>query len=203
MLYSVRGFNAGTRQFQYTVNPRFGSVITSNTIGRAPFRMTLDVAMDLGKPVPMQQLNQWLRPGRGGNSAPKLSAADLKKRYERNVPDPFKLVLQDTDSLLVNRAQVEALMRAQPAYRAKMDSLWTALATDMAALGDHYNDASALKRQESAIDSGWEFTRIAVQAFVAPTLNTIQLGLLPGWVAALYLTDKPTPYRMYLAGPAN
>lgn len=203
VLYSVRSFNSTTRQFQYVVNSRFGSAIASNTIGRAPFRLTLDIAMDLGKPEAVQQLNQWLKPGRAGNASPKLSAADLKKRYERNVPDPFKLVLQETDSLLVNRAQVEALLRAQTPYRAKMDSLWTALASDMAALGDHYNDAAALKRQESAIDSGWEFTRIAVQAFVAPTLNPIQLGLLPGWVAALYRTDKPTPYRMYLAGPAN
>ena len=203
VLYSVRSFNAATRQFQDNVNPRFGSALASNTIFRAPFRLTLDIAVDLGKPVPVQQLNQWLKPGRNGNSAPRLSVADLKKRYERNVPDPFKMVLQDTDSLLVNRAQVEALNRTQPAYRAKMDSLWTALATDLAALGDHYNDAAALKRQEAAIDAGWEITRIAVRAFVAPVLNTIQLGLLPGWVGVLYTTDSATGYRMYLAGPAR
>ncbi|MDQ6611925.1 MAG: carboxypeptidase regulatory-like domain-containing protein [Gemmatimonadota bacterium] len=203
VLYFVRDFNAASRRFQYNVNPRFGSALGSNVVGRAPFRVTLDVGVDLGKPVPVQQLNQWLKPGRAGNSAPRLGVSDLKKRYERNVPDPFRMVLQDSDSLLVNRAQLEALTRAQPAYRAKMDSLWTALATDMAALGDHYNDAAALRRQEAAIDQGWEITRIAVRAFVAPVLNTVQLGLLPGWVAALYRTDKATQYRMYLAGPSN
>ena len=201
VLYSVRGFNSTTRKFDYNVNPRFGSAQTSNTIWRTPFRMTLDVAMDLGKPVPVQQLNQWLKPGRAGNSSSRLTAGELRKRYERNVPDPFKIVLQDTDSLLVNRAQVEALTRVHPRYRAQMDSLWTALANEMAALGEHYNDAEALRTQEAAIDRGWEITRITVHAFIAPVLTNVQLALLPGWVGALYLADKPTQYRMYLAGP--
>jgi hypothetical protein len=202
-LHAVRSFDAGARQFRYTVNPRFGRALPASTLWRAPFRMTLEVSMNLGKPIAVQQLNQWLKPGRAGHTGKRLTAAELKKRYERNVPDPFDLVLQNADSLLVNRAQVEALTRAQPAYRLRMDSVWTSLAADLAALGDQYDDAAALKRQEAAMDQGWEITRVAVHTVVAPILNRVQLGLLPGWVAALYRTDKPAQYRMYLAAPAR
>ncbi|MEP6832784.1 MAG: carboxypeptidase regulatory-like domain-containing protein [Gemmatimonas sp.] len=201
-LLSVRGFNADTRQFQYAVNQRFGKPQQNSVLARAPFRLTLDISMDLARPVARQQLNQWLRPGRAGKPGPRLSRDDLKKRYERNVPDPFKMVLQDSDSLLVNRAQMEALQKAQIPYRAQLDSVWNALATALAALGDNFDDADVLKRQEAAVDRAWEITRQAVHRDVGPVLTRAQLSLLPGWVATLYRTEKPTPYRMYLAGPA-
>ncbi|MEO7360442.1 MAG: hypothetical protein ABI120_08930, partial [Gemmatimonadaceae bacterium] len=201
-LLAVRGFNAETRQFQYAVNQRFGKSQQNSVLARSPFRLTLDISMDLARPVARQQLNQWLRPGRAGKPGPKLARDDLKKRYERNVPDPFKMVLQDSDSLLVNRAQMEALQKAQIPYRARLDSVWNALATDMAALGDNFDDAAALKQQEAAIDTAWEITRQAVHRDVGPVLTRVQLALLPGWVATLYRTKVPTPYRMYLAGPS-
>ena len=200
-LLAVRGFNAETRQFQYTVNQRFGKPQQNSVLTRTPFRLTLDISMDLARPVARQQLNQWLRPGRAGKPGPKLASVDLKKRYERNVPDPFKMVLQDSDSLLVNRAQMEALQKAQVPYRARLDSVWSALATEMAALGETFDDAAALKQQEAAIDIAWEITRQAVHRDVVPVLTRIQLSLLPGWVATLYRTQQPTPYRMYLPGP--
>ena len=201
-LLSVRGFNPVTRQFQYTVNQRFGKPQQNSVLMRTPFRLTLDISMDLARPVAQQQLNQWLRPGRAGKPGPKLARDDLKRRYERNVPDPFKMVLQDSDSLLVNRAQMEALQKAQGPYRAQLDSLWNTLATEMAALGDDFDLAVALKQQEAAIDKAWEITRQAVHRDVGPVLTRVQLSLLPGWVATLYRTLHPTPYRMYLPGPA-
>lgn len=203
VLYAVRSFDPEARQFRYGVNPRFGRPQPASTLWRAPFRMTIEVSMTLGKPVAVQQLNQWLKPGRAGHAGKRLTAVELKKRYERNVPDPFDLVLQNSDSLLVNRAQIEALRAAQRGYRASMDSVWTLLGEDLATLGDRYDDDAALKRQEAAMDQGWEHTRVAVRTSVAPVLNRVQLSLLPGWVGALYLADKPTGYRMYLAGPAR
>ncbi|MBC8086245.1 MAG: carboxypeptidase regulatory-like domain-containing protein [Phycisphaerae bacterium] len=197
-LLMVRGFDAGAKRFQYDVNPRFGQSQQSSVTARAPFRVTLDIAMDLGVPVARQQLNQWLRPGRAGKAGPKLAQADLKKRYERNVPDPFDLVLKNSDSLLVNRAQVEALQAAQKGYRAQLDTVWNALASELATLGDSFDDGAALKRQELAMDRAWEVTRLAVHHDVVPVLTRVQMGLLPGWVATLYRATQPTHYRMYM-----
>jgi len=199
-LLLVRGFDAEAKRFRYDVNPRFGQAQPSSVTARAPFRVTLDIAMDLGVPVARQQLNQLLRPGRAGKAGPKLARADLKRRYERNVPDPFDLVLKDSDSLLVNRAQMELLLAAQKGYRAQLDSVWNSLATDLAALGDTFDDGAVLQRQEVAIDRAWEITRLAVHNRVVPVLTRVQLGLLPGWVATLYRTTRPSNYRMYLPG---
>lgn len=199
-LLIVRGFDVSANRFLYDVNQRFGQAHQSSVTSRAPFRVTLDISMDLGAPVARQQLNQWLRPGRAGKPGPKLTHTDLKKRYERNVPDPFDIVLRDSDSLLVNRAQVEALQAAQKGYRAQMDSVWNQLAADLATLGDQFDDGAVLRRQEAAIDRGWEITRQAVHKSVAPVLTKIQLSLLPGWVATLYRTTHPANYRMYLPG---
>jgi hypothetical protein len=199
-LLSVRGFDPASRTFQYNVNQRFGKAQQNSVLSRTPFRLTLDVSMDLGAPVARQQLNQWLRPGRAGKPGPKLTQADLKRRYERNVPDPFALVLQNSDSLLVNRAQVEALQASQLIYRTRLDSIWNNLAGELSALGDSFDDAAVLKRQEAALDEAWEVTRQAVHRDVVPVLHRVQLSLLPAWVAVLYKADKPTNYRRYMPG---
>ena len=63
ILYDVRGFDAGTKTYKYEVNPRFGGTSPSNNTIRAPFRLTLDVSIDVARPLVDQQLDRWLRPG--------------------------------------------------------------------------------------------------------------------------------------------
>ena len=52
VLYTVRGFDPNTNNFLYNINPRFGSTSPTNSTIRAPFRMTLDVSVDIGRPSP-------------------------------------------------------------------------------------------------------------------------------------------------------
>src|SRR5262249_21391712 len=80
VLYDVRGFDAAANRFKYEVNPRFGSTSPSINTIRAPFRLTLDVTVDVGRPLVDQQLDRWLRPGRGGRSTPKLTPDQLMQR---------------------------------------------------------------------------------------------------------------------------
>ena len=70
VLYTVRGFDAAARSFRYDVNSRFGSTDPARSLARTPFRITLDVRIDLGKPLSEQQLDRWLTPGRGGDARP-------------------------------------------------------------------------------------------------------------------------------------
>jgi hypothetical protein len=197
-LYTVRGFDPANRAYQYAVNPRFGSPATLSALSRAPFRMTIDISMDLGQPVARQQLNKWLRPGRAGDAGVRLAASDLKKRYESNVPDPFRTVLLQTDSLLLNRAQVEALQNADKPYRAKMDSVWVKLATRLAGLPERFDDAEALRLQEAAVDEGWEVTRLAVHDSLGPIISKLQMSLANGLVQDLYRATVATPRRIYV-----
>ena len=124
--------------------------------------------------------------GRSGRTGPRLTATDLKKRYERNVPDAYALVLQESDSLLLNREQVDSLTAMRARYRVRSDSLWTSVSEHMASLEDHYDVPSALKYQETAFDAAWEMIRNEVRANFPRILSPIQLGLLPGWAGVLY-----------------
>ena len=93
-LYTVRGFDPTTSRFLYTVNPRFGSTQPSTNTVRAPFRLTLDVQLDIARSMPEQQLDRWLRPGRAGRPGQKLPAQEFMRRYQRTVPDPYGELLQ-------------------------------------------------------------------------------------------------------------
>jgi hypothetical protein len=202
ILYNVRGFDATNNRFKYDLNPRFGNTSPANTILRSPFRVTLDVRFDLGTPLPQQQLNRWLTPGRGGRAGPKLSAAELKRRYARDIPDPYKGILQETDSLLLTRDQVEALQRVDVGYSQRADSLWTSLADYLAALGDNFNSAEALKRQEAATDDAWELTRLDLQKTLPAILSPVQLQLLPSFPAGMLFRAKEKVHiRIFMNGP--
>lgn len=200
VLYRPTAFDPGTDRFSYTVNPRFGNTRPSNTLLRVPFRISIDVSLGLGRPLPQQMLNRWLKPGRNGRKGPRLSVTELKRRYARNVPDPYSSILEESDSLLLSRDQAESLQKADTAYRRHIDSVWTELSEYLAGLGDDYDPAEALKKQEAAVDEGWEISRLDVQRTLPKILSPIQLKLLPGIPALLFKAKEKVSIRMFTMG---
>ncbi len=199
VLYNVRGFDPATQRFRYEVNPRFGDTRPSATTVRAPFRVTLDVSIDLGKSMDAQQIERNLSPGRGGHGGQRVSAPALKQQYARNVLDIYQQILEQSDSLLLSPAQTQALKEAHAKYRATMDSLWTDLATFLAALPDRYDAQAAYKRQEAAIDKGWEVTwneRTTIRSILTP----IQLRMVPQFVTMIINAEKVPKMRIYIRG---
>jgi hypothetical protein len=79
----------------------------------APFRVKVDVRVDLGRSLQVQQLEHYLRPGRGGRPGARPSVDSLVTRYSRSVPDLYAMTLAESDSLLLTAAQVQALQAAQ------------------------------------------------------------------------------------------
>ena len=189
VLYYVRGFDASSRTFLYDVNPRFGTSDQSRTLTRAPFRMTIGLSFALTPDVAQQQLVRYLGPGRDGRPGPRLSVADLVSRYSRNVGDPYRAIISEADSLLLSREQVEALRLADVSYRQRVDSLWLALATHFVELGEKYDVAAAVRRQEDAIAEARELTRVHMRATLGEVLTPIQLQLMPG--ASVYRATAP------------
>ena len=185
-LYTVRGFDASANRFLYDVNQRFGSTRPSSNTLRAPFRLTLDVSFDIARSVPEQQLERWLRPGRNGRPGDRPTAADLLKRFQRTVPDPYGELLAQSDSLLISDAQVGALQQAQNHYRAHVDSLWRDLADYIAGLEDHYDLDAASRRVDATTDAAWEFSRRDVQEQLARILAPAQTAQLSGWAGVLF-----------------
>lgn len=179
VLSTVRSYDPSAQQFRYATNQRFGMTDPAGTTTRAPFRITLDVSIDIGRSIPAQQIDKWLRPGRGGRPGPRFTMMDFKQRYARNVPDPYRTLLLQSDSLLLSRTQVERMQAAGQRYGARMDSLWLGLSGYLAALPDDYDVGAALVRAEHTIDDAWEITRLDVQATLTDVLDPIQRTMLP------------------------
>lgn len=200
ILYRVRGFDPVTSRFEYDVNPNFGSSQPQHTTIRSPFRITIDVSMDIGRPVGEQQLDKWLKPGRAGRPGIKLGSDSLKRRYERNVPDIFGYILINGDSLLLSPRQVEALEASQNAFQKQMDSVWIGLASYMAELPDRYDSNAVLRMQETTLDQAWELAWRETKK-LNEILSPVQLRLLPWPVSFLYSSNKaPKGFRMFLGG---
>ncbi len=191
VLYNVRGFDPASRTFLYSVNPRFGNTNPVLNTLRAPFRVTLDATFALGTDPAIQQLERYLRPGRSGHDGPRLAVDELERRYERSVGDPYSGILTESDSLLLAPEQVRAVQEVQARYRRRMDALWLSLATELAALGDTYDVAAEVKRQEDAIDNGFEISRQDVRENLPGILTPIQLAILPGYALRLYQAKEP------------
>jgi hypothetical protein len=198
ILYNVRGFDPVTSSFKYQVNPRFGSTSPSSNTIRAPFRLTLDVTMDVARPLVDQQLDRWLRPGRGGRPTPKLTTDQLLQRLQRNVPDPYGELLQQSDSLLLTSDQVTQLQGARTRYRARIDSLWTGLAQYLYNLPSNYAFDEASKTMDGAVDRAWELSRIDVRTTYKEILAPEQLAILPGWSRQLYYAERPLHVRLFV-----
>ncbi|MEO8624789.1 MAG: hypothetical protein ABI625_27145, partial [bacterium] len=194
MLYAVRGFDSVARQFRYELNPRFGESRDGNALTRTPFRVTIDVHVDVGPAKTPQQLDRWLKPGRTRPGV-RLHAAELQRRLERNVPDPYAELLAQTDSLLLTAEQVASVRRGQSVYRAHMDSVWAELASFLDALPIKYDESAAWKKTDAAIDDAWEFTRLDVHEHFPTIMTPAQLALLPGaagqfWSAQFRLHNR-------------
>lgn len=201
-LYYVRGFDATNQRFLYTVNPRFGDTRAANTI-QSPFRLTINVSTTFGPEIGLQQLDRWLEPGRNGFPGKKMGADELKKRYARNVPDPYRSILQEADSLLLTADQQRRIIELQKAFALKVDSVWTDLTTWMAALPDRFDAKAALQRQEATIDQAWEMGRIELQAELPKVLSPVQIQILPGMAATFYKAKSMKGFRSFYFGPLN
>jgi hypothetical protein len=197
VLLQVRAFDPTTREFKYVVNPRFGNTSPRSALWRVPFRITLDISVDLARPLVQQQLDKWLTAGRRGRPGPRLSAADLAKRYARNTPDPYGAIMRQADSLLLTPIQIKELQDAEGAYRARTDSVWAGLADYLANLGDDYSMSDLTRRQNEVADVVWELARVDVQARMPTILTPIQIRLMPAQAGDLYYAKSNQKRRYF------
>jgi hypothetical protein len=195
-LLIVRGFDASANRFRYDVNPRFGSTSLSQTTVRAPFRATLDITFDLGPSFAQQQLERVLNRGRAGRAGQRLSADSIQVRFSRNVRSPYAMVIEEADSLLLSREQVEQLRAAEAKFKVRIDSVWRALGEELAAYEDHYDIALATQKTEDATDRGWEMARVETRT-IQEILSPLQFSLAPSTVRYLANAKGKVMIRMY------
>jgi hypothetical protein len=198
-LLTVRGFDPTAKRYIYEVNPRFGSTHAQQQLARVPFRVTLDFMFDLGVPLAKQQAIRLLNPGRRGHAGPRMSPDSMALRLRRQVPDVYDDVMEESDSLLLSRDQVDSLKAAQVGYHARLDSLWKATTTTLAAYGDDYDADVAMHVVDDATEQAWIIGRDQIPT-LERILSPLQMRLAPWVVGSLKASigRKKVGMRMFM-----
>jgi hypothetical protein len=182
LLY-VRGFDAQNQRFRYEVNPRFGSTNPRFNAFRQPVTITMALRVDVGPSRERQTLTQQLDRGRTREGV-KLTEQMLKAMYgSGGVLNPMALLLRQSDTLELTGPQADSLATMNRAYTISVDSIWTGVAKDLAALPNHYDQDLAYDRYKHAREATVDLL-IALAPRIKALLTPDQLRKLPPLVAS-------------------
>jgi hypothetical protein len=128
VLLVPRGFDANNNRFNYDVNPRFADTRPGRTLLRNPFRIVIDFTFNLSTDFDLQQLRRAVEPVRGDKGGWERRSADsLAAFYLSNTSSIHKILLEQTDSLLLTRSQVAALEKADSVFSARVRAIYIPL----------------------------------------------------------------------------
>lgn len=128
VLLVPRGFDATNNAFRYDVNPRFADTRPGRSLLLNPFRIVVDFSFNLSTDFDLQQLRRAVEPIRApGGGWTRRSADSLAAFYLSRTSSLHKLVLEQSDSLFLSRAQIAALRRADSVYSAQVRALYVPL----------------------------------------------------------------------------
>ncbi len=184
VLLVPRSFNAASGGFRYDVNPRFGDTRAFRTLSRIPFRVVVDVQMDLSVPYDLQTLRRALEPVKQRNAETKQvtwtrrgmdSIADL---YLSRTSNLHRMLLAESDSLFLTKDQIARLLAADSVYSAKVRALYMPLAQFLAAQKDGVAGKSALDSVQATTKLYWPLFWEQVD-IVQPIVQPQQRELLP------------------------
>lgn len=192
-LLRPRGFDSVAKQFRYEVNPHFGRPFAAAGIAAKPPVVSLDISVDLGAPIPVQQLNRSLRPGEGGHP-PTMGA--VKARYANLVPNIYGMILEQSDSLLLTADQMTQLRAANQSYSIRLDSVWTSLAEYLIAIPRTWDAAAAVRHADAATEAAWALGQDEATT-IRSILSPLQFRLLPPLVVYVLTTKGPIKIRMF------
>jgi hypothetical protein len=142
LLY-VRGFDPATNRYRYDVNQRFGNVSPAVSAARQPVTATAMFRFDIGPTREQQSLTQQLNIGRrvDGN---KLPEAMIKTIYQGGgLVNPIAQVLRSSDTLKLTSKQADSLATLNRWYLIRLDSVWSPVAKQLAAMPDRYDEGAA------------------------------------------------------------
>ena len=127
VLLVPRGFDAGTQQFRYDVNPRFGDTRAFRTLSRQPFRITVDFSLDFSVPYDVQQLRRAVEPIKVKGGWTRRSADSIASIYLQRTSSIHRLLLAESDSIFLTAPQIAALITADSAYTARVREMYKGL----------------------------------------------------------------------------
>jgi hypothetical protein len=182
LLY-VRGFDAANSRYKYEVNPRFGSTNPTFSTFRAPVTLTMQIRVDVGPSRERQMLTQMLDRGRTRDGQ-KAEAGMLKMMYGTGgVMNPMAQLLRQSDTLELTGPQADSLATMNRSYTIRLDSIWTPVTKELAALPQQYDQSEAYHEYKAAREA-----TVDLLVALAPRINALltadQKRKLPSLVAS-------------------
>ncbi len=178
------GFDAGARSFKYDVNPRFGDTRAFRTLSRIPFRVVIDVQMDLSVPFDMQTLRRATEPMKSCDKSSgktvwsRRGADSIAAVYLNRTSNLHRMLLAESDSLFLTREQIGKLLSADSAYSDKVRGLYKPLAGFLAADESGIAGKAALDSVKATTKLYWPLFWEQVD-IVADIVQPQQRELLP------------------------
>jgi hypothetical protein len=138
------------------VNERFAATNPQFQQFRAPVTVTAQLRYDIGPTRERQVLTQALDRGRRTEGV-KVNAATIKAQFGNGgVPNPLATILRDQDTLKLSADQADAIATMNRRYLVRLDSIWSPIATQFAALPDGYDKERVyfqyVRAREASID---------------------------------------------------
>jgi hypothetical protein len=127
VLLVPRGFDATSGKFSYDVNPRFADTRPDRTLLRNPFRIVIDFSFSLSTDYDLQRLRRAVEPVKGPTGWQRRSADSLSAFYLGRTSDIYKLLIEQSDSLFLSKAQVASLDSADVIFSSRVRELYVPL----------------------------------------------------------------------------
>jgi hypothetical protein len=199
-LLTVRGFDVPSGTFLYTVNPRFGR---RSTVGQPPFRITLDVRLDIGPNRETEAIAVQMRRASEMSGVSPPRSADIAHGLEAMARlygnTDFTMLRRNATALGLDSTQSDSIFRIIDAYSASRDSIYAGLAVYLAA------HATSVGRRETR--DQWHAAIATAIALSYRTAVRIRALLTPDQIAQVraqggnWVDDTPEWLRNELRKP--
>lgn len=186
-------FDAVTRRFYYTVNPKFADTRAYNTLSRSPFSITLDFSLDLSTDLELQKLRRAVEPVRVAEHWIHRSPQTITATYLSQTSDLYKLVLANRDSLFLSKSQITTLQLDDSVYSARVRAVYAPLGDYLGSFGDKGPAKAGLDSAKASEKAYWKIFWEQPE-IVDSAITPLQRSLL---VELGGLLAVPTEYREY------
>jgi len=194
VLYQVRAFDPQARAFSYAVNPRFGATNPRETGLWNPFRLTVSVQLELGRPRRHSNFDRFLAVDATKQDLRVASIDTLASRLGDEITDGYVMLLRQRDSLLLTASQVRALDSMHAAYRGRAQALWREAASYILEQRANPDFRGIDRRLDEDADTNWALQRAEVPRMLA-VLSPAQGDLARSMLRFVIESDKIRPAR--------
>jgi septal ring factor EnvC (AmiA/AmiB activator) len=150
----------------------------------------VDYSFNLTRDPDVQELERNVEPvARGAFIRP--SADTILRRYEERVSSIHQTLLDNADTLFLTRAQIEASMQSDTAFRAAAREIFRPLAEYLSALPQRFAGQEALAKVKET-DKRYQELFWKQRDLVKERLTPLQASALPQWVQR-YLAQRLDP----------